>query len=82
MLFNTTNGNFYLDKKTQESVSSEVLSTILMLASVTGSNQTSNKPDNLNILNLVNNKIIEDQEHQKHIKQSLECHNKYIGTFY
>lgn len=63
-------------KKSPEIVSSEVLNTILMLASVTGTNANANKPDNL--LNLRNNKIIEDQEQQK-IKQSMETHKKFMA---
>lgn len=59
-------------QKTPECVSSEVLSTILMLASVTGSTTSSHKTtENINFLNLVNNKIIEDQEHQKY-KQAMQ----------
>ncbi|XP_055918837.1 enhancer of mRNA-decapping protein 4 homolog isoform X4 [Eupeodes corollae] len=65
-------------KKSPEIVSSEVLNTILMLASVTGSNTSANKPDNMNLLNLRNNKIIEDQEQQK-IKQSMETHKKFMA---
>ncbi|XP_055837361.1 enhancer of mRNA-decapping protein 4 homolog isoform X3 [Episyrphus balteatus] len=67
-----------IGKKSPEIVSSEVLNTILMLASVTGSNTSANKPDNMNLLNLRNNKIIEDQEQQK-IKQSMETHKKFMA---
>ncbi|XP_054741449.1 enhancer of mRNA-decapping protein 4 homolog isoform X1 [Anastrepha obliqua] len=67
------------DKNTNDCVSSEVLNTILMLASVAG--QTSApKTETINILNLVNNKIIEDQEHQKlQLKQSLDPQKKFIA---
>uniref|UniRef100_A0A1A9WBH7 Ge1_WD40 domain-containing protein n=1 Tax=Glossina brevipalpis TaxID=37001 RepID=A0A1A9WBH7_9MUSC len=53
------------ERKTPDNVSSEVLNTILMLATVTGSNSGNTKHDNKNLLNLVNNKLIEDQEHQQ-----------------
>lgn len=51
-------------KKTPENVSSEVLSTILKLAGATGT-KTVTCQDNINLLNLVNNKIIEEQQQQK-----------------
>ncbi|XP_017473347.1 PREDICTED: enhancer of mRNA-decapping protein 4 homolog [Rhagoletis zephyria] len=67
------------DKKSPECVSSEVLNTILMLASVAGQTPAP-KSESINILNLVNNKIIEDQEHQKlQLKQSLESQKKFIA---
>ncbi|XP_055378582.1 enhancer of mRNA-decapping protein 4 homolog [Condylostylus longicornis] len=56
---NTSKDN---SKKSPELVNSDVLSTILMLASVTGSQSTKAQTENLNFLNLVNNKIIEDQQ--------------------
>lgn len=66
------------DKKTPDCVSSEVLNTILMLASVAGQTPAP-KTESINILNLVNNKIIEDQEHQKlQLKQSLDPQKKFI----
>ncbi|XP_011207930.2 enhancer of mRNA-decapping protein 4 homolog isoform X1 [Bactrocera dorsalis] len=66
------------DKKTPDCVSSEVLNTILMLAGVAGQTPAP-KAESLNILNLVNNKIIEDQEHQKlQLKQSLDPQKKFI----
>ncbi|XP_067625151.1 enhancer of mRNA-decapping protein 4 homolog isoform X2 [Eurosta solidaginis] len=68
------------DKKTPDCVSSEVLNTILMLASVAGQS-TAPKTDGINILNLVNNKMIEDQEHQKmQLKQSLDAQTKFIDN--
>ncbi|XP_037912102.1 enhancer of mRNA-decapping protein 4 homolog isoform X3 [Hermetia illucens] len=55
------------ETKQTEAVSSEVMSTILMLASVTNSSNANQKSiENMNILNLVNNKVIEDREQQKH----------------
>ncbi|XP_012157924.1 enhancer of mRNA-decapping protein 4 homolog [Ceratitis capitata] len=58
--FNSTSG----DKNAPDCVSSEVLNTILMLASVAGQ-PPAPRTESINILNLVNNKMIEDQEHQK-----------------
>ncbi|XP_037810826.1 enhancer of mRNA-decapping protein 4 homolog [Lucilia sericata] len=60
------------ERKTPENVSSEVLNTILMLAGVAGQNAAPVKPENINLLNLVNNKIIEDKEQQK---MQLKHHN-------
>ncbi|XP_050322266.1 enhancer of mRNA-decapping protein 4 homolog isoform X3 [Bactrocera neohumeralis] len=66
------------DKKKPDCVSSEVLNTILMLAGVAGQTPAP-KAESINILNLVNNKIIEDQEHQKlQLKQSLDPQKKFI----
>ncbi|XP_065357524.1 enhancer of mRNA-decapping protein 4 homolog [Calliphora vicina] len=60
------------ERKTPENVSSEVLNTILMLAGVAGQNAGPVKSENINLLNLVNNKIIEDKEQQK---MQLKHHN-------
>ncbi|KAL9922946.1 enhancer of mRNA-decapping protein 4 homolog isoform X1 [Glossina fuscipes] len=69
------------ERKTPDNVSSEVLNTILMLATVTGSNSGATKHDNKNLLNLVNNKLIEDQEHQQmQLKHGMEIQkNNFIA---
>lgn len=57
---------------TPEGVSSEVLSTLRMLAQVQSPQDVNRKSaENMNLLNLVNNKVIEDQE-QKKIRKSVE----------
>ena len=66
----------FLERKTPENVSSEVLNTILMLAGVTGQNVTPGKTENINLLNLVNNKMIEESE-IKH--QDIESQKNFIG---
>lgn len=72
---------FSLERKTPENVSSEVLNTILMLAGVAGQNAAQAKADNINLLNLVNNKIIEDQEQQKmQLKHNLESQKNFRGN--
>lgn len=62
--FSSVSSNTSGGKKTPENVSSEVLSTILKLAGVTGT-KTVTCQDNINLLNLVNNKIIEEQIQQQ-----------------
>lgn len=68
-----------LETKQTEAVSSEVMSTILMLASVTNSSNANQKSiENMNILNLVNNKVIEDREQQKH-QRTNNSQNEFSG---
>lgn len=62
--FSSVSSNTSAEKKTPENVSNEVLSTILKLAGVTGT-KTVTCQDNINLLNLVNNKIIEEQQQQQ-----------------
>lgn len=66
--FSSVSSNTSGGKKTPENVSSEVLSTILKLAGVTGT-KTVTCQDNINLLNLVNNKIIEEQQQQHQQQQ-------------
>lgn len=60
-----------------DGVSNEVLNTLRMLAKAPDVRQKS--VDNKNILNLVNNKVIEEQEHQKVIRQSSEAIKQKLG---
>lgn len=58
-----------------------MLNTILMLAGVAGQNAGPVKSENINLLNLVNNKIIEDKEQQKmQLKHhNLESQKNFMG---
>lgn len=54
-----------------------------MLAAVAGQNSASApKTDSMNLLNLVNNKLIEDQEQQKmQLKRSVESQKNFMGVY-
>lgn len=57
----------------------EVLSTLFMLAKVQSPPDTKHKTaENTNLLNLINNKVIEEQEHMK-TRQSVELNNQVMG---
>lgn len=57
----------------------EVLSTLFMLAQVQSPPDSKHKvAENANLLNLINNKVIEEQEHMK-TRQSAELNNQIIG---
>lgn len=61
-----------------------MLNTILMLAGVAGQAAAPVKSENINLLNLVNNKIIEDKEQQKmQLKHhNLESQKNFIGKIF
>lgn len=74
--------NFYFaEHKSPENVSSEVLNTILMLAGVASQGSGSVNSENINLLNLVNNKIIENKEQQKiQLKHcNIETQKNFMG---
>lgn len=57
----------------------EVLSTLFMLAQKQPPSDSKHKvTENANLLNLINNKVIEEQEHMK-TRQSVELNNQIIG---
>ncbi|KAH8378342.1 hypothetical protein KR093_010780, partial [Drosophila rubida] len=59
----------------QSEINSHVLSTLRMLATV---NAKGTDISNANLLNLMNNTLIEDREHQK-LKEKLEARKKFIA---
>lgn len=73
---------FYSGKHTPEGVSREVLSTLFMLAQVQSPPDAKHKAaENVNLLNLINNKVIEEQEHMK-ARQSVELSNQIMGKVF
>lgn len=69
-------------KITPEGVSNEVLSTLRMLAQASPAEIKRKSADSINILNLVNNKVIEEKEQLK-IRQSVELsNNQILGMFF
>lgn len=57
----------------------EVLSTIRMLAKVQSPPEAKKKAESLNLLNLVNNKALE--EHELKVRKSVELNKQIIGLF-
>lgn len=70
--------------KNEDAVSQEVLSTLFMLANVTNQggpspNMHKKNLENLNVLNLVNNKMIEEE--QLKMRKSAELKNNIMGKY-
>lgn len=68
----------FIGKVTPEGISSEVLSTIRMLANVQSPSDLKKITESVNILNLVNNKSLE--EHELKIRKSVELTKQNIGA--